>query len=84
MNQIEIYTKDWCPFSIRARSLLQSKQLEFSEVDVTTDFELEQEMIERSGRYTVPQIFIDGELIGGYDDIAALDATGELDQRLSL
>ena len=84
MNQIEIYTKDWCPFSIRARSLLQSKQLEFSEVDVTTNFELEQEMIERSGRYTVPQIFIDGELIGGYDEIAALDATGELDQRLSL
>ena len=82
MNQIEIYLKDWCPYSIRARSLLQSKQLEYQEIDVTHDAGRELEMIERSGRNTVPQIFIDGEAVGGYDDIAALDASGELDRRL--
>ena len=82
MNQIEIYAKDWCPYSIRAKSLLHSKQLDYNEIDVTYDTVRELEMIERSGRYTVPQIFIDGEAVGGYDDIAALDASGELDRRL--
>ena len=84
MSNIEIYSKDWCPFCSKAKSLLQSKQLEYTEVDITSDLAREQEMIERSGRRTVPQIFIDGESVGGYDDLANFNATGELDQRLGL
>ncbi len=82
MNKIEIFSKDWCPFCAMAKSLLESKQLEFSEFDITRDQVREQEMIERSGRLSVPQIFIEGKSIGGYDDLASLDASGELDQRL--
>jgi glutaredoxin 3 len=85
MNRIEIYTKSWCPYSIRARRLLQSKAVEFDEIDVTSDFEGEAEMIARAeGRTSVPQIFIDGQHVGGYDDLAALDARGELDRSLGL
>jgi alkyl hydroperoxide reductase subunit F len=84
MKNIEIYSKDWCPFCSKAKSLLQSKQLEYVEVDITSDLQHEQEMITRSGRRTVPQIFIDGESIGGYDDLANFNATGELDQLLGL
>ena len=84
MNKIEIYSKDWCPYCAKAKSLLQSKQLGYAEIDITTDQAREQEMIERSSRRTVPQVFIDGESIGGYDDLANLNASGELDQRLGL
>jgi alkyl hydroperoxide reductase subunit F len=84
MSNIEIYSKDWCPFCSKAKSLLQSKQLGYTEVDITSDLAREHEMIERSGRRTVPQIFIDGESVGGYDDLANFNATGELDQRLGL
>ena len=58
--------------------------LDYAEIDITTDLAREQEMIERSGRRTVPQIFIDGDAIGGYDDLANVNASGELDQRLGL
>ena len=84
MHKIEIYSKGWCPFCSKAKSLLQSKQLDYAEIDITTDLAREQEMIDRSGRRTVPQIFIDGDAVGGYDDLANINATGELDQRLDL
>jgi alkyl hydroperoxide reductase subunit F len=84
MNKIEIYSKDWCPYCAKAKSLLQSRQIDYSEIDITADRAQEQEMIERSNRRTVPQIFIDGESIGGYDDLASVNASGELDQRLGL
>ena len=82
MKRIEIYTRSWCPWSIRARGLLQSKGLDFDEIDVTSDREREAEMIARAGRSSVPQVFIDAAHIGGYDDLASLDASGELDRRL--
>ncbi len=82
MARVEIYTKDWCPFCTRAKSFLQIKQIAYNELDVTSDSALEQEMVERSGRKTVPQVFIDGQPVGGYDDLARLNATGELDRRL--
>lgn len=84
MNEIQIYSKDWCPFCAKAKSLLQSKQLDYVEVDITSDLDREHEMIDRSGRRTVPQIFIDGESVGGYDDLANINASGELDRRLGL
>ena len=79
---ILIYTKQWCPFCAKAKALLRAKGLEWRELDVTFDELLQQEMVERSGRRSVPEVFLDGELVGGYDDLARLNATGELDRRL--
>jgi alkyl hydroperoxide reductase subunit F len=78
---VEVYSKQWCPFCAKAKALLRSKALAYREIDVTDDEDLQREMIERSGRRSVPEIFIDGELVGGYDDLAHLNASGELDQR---
>ncbi len=83
MPNIEIYFKSWCSYSRRALALLQRKGVDYNAIDLTHDaFELEQQMRERAGRTSVPQIFIDGQHIGGYDDIAALDAVGDLDSLL--
>jgi len=79
---ILIYTKQWCPYCAKAKALLRAKDLEWRERDVTFDERLQQEMVERSGRRSVPEIFLGGELVGGYDDLARLNATGELDRRL--
>lgn len=83
-NNIEVYSKEWCPYCLKAKSLLKSKGLDYSILDVTSDRKLEGEMIERSHRRTVPQIFINGNSIGGYDDLSQLNATGELDRILGL
>ncbi len=83
MPNIEIYTKSRCAHSQRALALLQRKGVDYNAIDLTHDaFELEQQMRDRAGRTSVPQIFVDGQHIGGYDDIAALDAVGELDPLL--
>ena len=83
MTNIEIYFKDWCPYSRRALALLKHKGVAIEAIDLTHDAgEREQEMRERAGRTSVPQIFVDGRHLGGYDDIAALDAAGELDALL--
>ena len=78
MTHIEIYTKDWCPFCHRAKALLRSQDLSFEEIDVTIDAEREQEMVLRSERRSVPQIFIGTRHIGGFDDLSALHDSGEL------
>ena len=83
MARIEIYTKDWCGFSRRAKALLDAKRLDYREVDVTEDPVGEREMIARAGRHTVPQVFIDGTHVGGADDLARLEASGELDRILA-
>ena len=82
MPNIEIYTKDYCPYSWRAKALLESKGTLYEEIDVTHDPEREREMIARLGRRTVPEIFFDGRLIGGSDELHALEASGELDRLL--
>ncbi len=79
---ILIYTKQWCPFCAKAKALLRAKGVPWDETDVTFDEALQAEMIERSGRRSVPQIFLGGEHVGGYDDLARLSASGELDRRL--
>ncbi len=83
MTNIEIYTKDWCPFCKNAKSLLSEKGLDFIEFDVTHDLDLETEMQNRSNRRTVPQIFIDGHHIGGSDELSALSRHGDLDRLIS-
>jgi len=82
MPNLEVYSKEWCPYCAKAKALLKSKGLSYQEINVTSDEALQQQMITRSGRRTVPQIFLDGVSIGGYDDLANLNATGELDKRL--
>ena len=81
---VQIYSKEWCPYCAKAKALLRSKQLKYEEINVTSDAKAEQEMISRSQRRTVPQIFIDDRSIGGYDDLSQLNATGELDQLLNI
>ncbi len=64
MADIEIYTKQWCPYCAKAKALLKSKELTYREIDITSDTDRGQEMIERSQRRTVPQIFIEDQSIG--------------------
>ena len=83
MAKIEIYTKFGCPYCTRAKSLLASKGVPYEEYDISMDGGRRQEMMGRSnGRYTVPQIFIDGRHVGGSDDLAELDRCGALDPLL--
>lgn len=85
MAQVEIYTGMMCGFCAAAKRLLQKKGIEFAEFDVTWQPDKRAEMMQRSnGRRTVPQIFIDGEHIGGCDELYALEAAGELDTKLGL
>ena len=83
MPNIEIYTKDWCPFCARAKDDLERKGLSYNEIDVTRDIDKEAEMVARAGRHTVPQIFIDGTHLGGSDDLRAADKSGLLDRLLN-
>jgi glutaredoxin 3 len=80
--KIEIYTKATCPYCHRAKALLNSKGAAFDEIAIDGDADKREKMIARSGRSTVPQIFIGGQHIGGCDDLHALDAQGGLDPLL--
>jgi glutaredoxin 3 len=85
MAEVELYTTNWCPYCTRARTLLRRKGVSFVEVDVDENPKRRQEMTRRAkGRTSVPQIFIDGEHIGGSDELAALDAAGRLDAKLGV
>jgi glutaredoxin 3 len=83
MAEVELYTTLWCPYCTRARALLRRKGAAFVEIDIGEEPSRRAEMIRRAGgRTSVPQIFIDGEHIGGSDELAALDRTGRLDAKL--
>lgn len=78
-----MYTTMFCPYCSRARALLQKKGVGFVDIDIAAEPGRRAEMIERAGgRSTVPQIFINGEHIGGCDDLVALDRAGKLDAKL--
>lgn len=84
MARVEIYTTSYCPFCTRAKALLRSKGVAFEEIDVGGDPELREKMIGLAGgRRTVPEIFINGQIIGGYDELRALEYKGELDAILT-
>ncbi|MAZ43633.1 MAG: glutaredoxin 3 [Legionellales bacterium] len=82
MAKVEIYTADYCPFCHRAKALLDAKGVKYQEYPVENDPDKRAEMEQRSARRTVPQIFIDGQSIGGCDDLHALDANKQLDELL--
>ncbi len=84
MAKVEIYTTALCPFCYRAKKLLDKKGVQYIEFDVSTDPEGRAKMRERSGgRHTVPQIFIDGQHVGGCDELYALEQRGALDAMLA-
>jgi len=83
MAKIEIYTTPWCGYCARAKALLERKGAAYQETDVMEDSVKRSEMRERSKRTTVPQIFINGQHIGGSDELAALEQAGKLDALLA-
>jgi glutaredoxin 3 len=83
MAQVTIYTKPYCPFCSRALSLLKQKGVKIEEIEASSDMAKRQEMIQKSGRSTYPQIFVGDHHVGGCDDLMALDRKGGLDPLLS-
>jgi glutaredoxin 3 len=85
MARVEIYSTLFCPYCARAKGLLEKKGVEFINIDVIEDTSKRDEMVQRAGgRQTVPQIFIDGEHIGGSDELYALERAGKLDTKLGI
>ncbi len=84
MPEIEIYTQDWCPYCVRAKQVLDGKGAEYREIDAPGGTPAREEARQRSGgRTSVPQIFINGQHIGGCDELLALDRSGRLDPLLA-
>jgi glutaredoxin 3 len=77
---VTVYVSDWCPYCERAKGLLSQKNVAFSEINVEDEPRFREEMMARSKRRTVPQIFIGDRHIGGCDDLFELDRSGELDR----
>lgn len=84
MARVVIYTTTYCPYCTWAKALLRAKKVEFEEIDVTHNPGLRQEIERKSGRRTVPQIFVDGLSLGGFEEIRLLDAEGKLDAILGI
>ena len=83
MQKVTMYATGWCGYCARARALLESKHVTFEEIDVDAQPGAREEMMKRSGRSTVPQIFIGETHVGGSDDLHALEASGGLDPLLN-
>ncbi len=84
MPKVVMYTTAICPYCLRAKALLDRKGVAFEELQIEGNRERMREMLQRSQRNTVPQIFIDDFHVGGYDDMAELDMMGKLDPLLGL
>jgi glutaredoxin 3 len=85
MAEVEMYATSWCPYCARARALLQKKGVRYTLIDIDDEPGRRSEMMRRAGgRTSVPQIFINGEHIGGSDEMAALDRAGKLDPKLGI
>ena len=79
MPKVQVYTKQQCPYCVRAKALLSRKGVAFEEIDVEHDDAKRAWLVEASGQRTVPQIFVDGRSLGGFTDLDALDRQGKLD-----
>ena len=82
MSDVVIYTKPYCPYCVRAKRLLQNKNVPYQEIDVSWDDEARLQLMQTTGRRTVPQVFIGDTHVGGSDDLYALEQRGELDALL--
>jgi glutaredoxin 3 len=79
---VKMYTRKWCGYCTAAERLLQAKGVSYEQIDCSGDTKTRKWLVEQTGRTTVPQIFIDGKSIGGYDELRALDRHGDLDELL--
>ena len=82
--KVTMYSTRFCPYCIQARALLDSKSVSYTDIRVDGEADLRREMVQKSGRYTVPQIWIGAEHVGGYDDLAKLEQQERLDKLLQL
>jgi glutaredoxin 3 len=80
MTRIRMYSTTWCGYCIRAKALLERRGLEYEEIVMDDDPAFRQKLLEMTGRWTVPQIFIDDVPIGGYTELWSLDRDGKLDE----
>ena len=81
MARVQMYTTTWCGYCVRAKALLDGKGVEYEEINLDDDPRFRQKLLELTGGWTVPQILIDGEAIGGYAELWRLDKSGTLGQR---
>jgi glutaredoxin 3 len=81
MARIQVYTTRWCGYCVRAKALLQGKGIDFEEISLDDDPAFRQTLFDLTGGWTVPQIVLDGEPIGGYTELWRLDRDGRLDER---
>lgn len=79
---VQVYTSGWCGYCMRAKALLERKGIAYEEIDVDGDAARRQEMMARSGRRSVPQVFVGEHHVGGSEDLAAAEKSGELDRLL--
>ena len=84
MSDVVMYSTGFCPYCVRAKMLLKQKNVEFTDIRIDVDSDRRNEMVELSGRTSVPQIFIGDFHVGGCDDLFALEQKGELDNKLGL
>lgn len=84
MPRVVVYSSAFCPYCVRAKNLLTRKGVNYEEIRIDLERDKMLEMMQRSQRRTVPQIFIDDFHVGGYDDMAELDMEGKLDQMLDV
>jgi glutaredoxin 3 len=83
MARIQVYTTRWCGYCVRTKALLAAKGVDFDEISLDDDPGFRQRLFELTGGWTVPQIVLDGEPIGGYTELWRLDRDGRLDERLA-
>jgi glutaredoxin 3 len=83
MPRIQMYTTQWCGYCVRAKTLLDGKKLEYEEIHLDDDATFRQRLFDLTGGWTVPQILIDGKVIGGYTELWRLDRDGALDELLA-
>jgi glutaredoxin 3 len=81
--RVRMYTTRWCGYCVRAKQLLEDKGLEYEEISLDDDPAFRRHLFDLTGGWTVPQILIDGQPIGGYTELWRLDRSGELDERLA-
>jgi glutaredoxin 3 len=83
VRRIEMYTTEWCGYCVRAKALLDGKQVPYEEIRLDDDPAFRRRLLDLTGRWTVPQILVDGRPIGGYDELRLLDRAGGLDTLLA-
>jgi glutaredoxin 3 len=83
MARLQMYTTTWCGYCVRAKHLLESKGIEYEEINLDDDPGFRQRLLDLTGGWTVPQIVLDGRPIGGYTELWRLDKSGQLDQQLA-